>query len=43
MMLKKPDADKFLKAMQMEVGDQLDNGNLPLIKQDSVPMGQIKS
>ena len=37
--MKEPDHKEFLKAMEKEVKDQMDNGNFTIVRRDSVPKG----
>jgi hypothetical protein len=37
--LREPDKGKFIKAMNKEVKDQMDNGNFSIVKASTVPKG----
>ena len=38
--MKEPDREEFLKAMQKEIDDQMENGNYDIIKKSEVPKGE---
>ena len=39
--MQQPDRKEFIKAMQKEIQDQMQNGNFSIVKQSEIPNGQI--
>ena len=37
--MREPDRDEFVKAMQTEIDDQMENGNFTIMKRHKVPKG----